>query len=301
MSTPILMKVQGFLDRASRNGVDLDPELVEEFKKSCGDALVKQLSRGKGAYSLRMSGLGRPLCQQWHDKQESDRNIEYNAIMRFLFGDIIEAIAMVILKGSGVNVQSEQEKVSLDLESCKLDGTLDVVIDDKVWDIKSASPYAFSKKFSGDFGGYNKVKEDDTFGYLMQGYLYSKAKELDFGGWIVIDKASGEWAVCEAPDYQQEDSTNQLKKAENNAKTMIKDKPLKKEFADREETFRIAYGKRKGEVVSTGNRLMHTVCSYCDYKKQCWPSAEQHRRVGTQATQRAIVWYTKLKKREIDI
>ena len=127
MSNPILMKVQGFLDRASRNGVDLDPELVEEFKKSCGDALVKQLSRGKGAYSLRMSGLGRPLCQQWHDKQESDRNIEYNAIMRFLFGDIIEAIAMVILKGSGVNVQSEQEKVSLDLESCKLDGTLDVV------------------------------------------------------------------------------------------------------------------------------------------------------------------------------
>ena len=46
---------------------------------------------------------------------------------------------------------------------------------------------------------------------------------------------------------------------------------------------------------------MHTVCSYCDYKKQCWPSAEQHRRVGTQATQRAIVRYTKLKKREIDI
>ena len=301
MFNPIFMKVQGFLDRATREGIDLDPELIEEFKDNCGKALVKQISRGRGSYSLRMSGLGRPLCQQWHDKNGSDKEIAYNSIMRFLFGDIIEAIAMVILKSSEVNVESEQEKVSLDLKSCKLDGTLDVVIDGKVWDIKSASPYAFSKKFGGEFGGYNKVKEDDAFGYLMQGYLYSKAKNMDFGGWIVIDKASGEWAVCEAPDYQEEDSDGELEKAEKNAKTMTANKPLKKEFADREETFRVQYGKRKGEIIATGNRLMHTICSYCDYKKQCWPSAEQHRRVGTQATQRPIIWYTKLKKREVEV
>ena len=295
------MKVQGLLDRAIKEGIDLDPDLIEEFKNNCGDALVKQLSRGRGKYTLRMSGLGRPMCQQWHDKHESPKEIQYNSIMRFLFGDIIEAIAMVILKSSGVNIQSEQEKVSLNLDVCKLEGTLDVVIDNKVWDIKSASPYAFSKKFGGEFGGYNKVKEDDTFGYLMQGYLYSKAKGMDFGGWIVVDKASGEWAVCEAPDYQEEDSDTQLSKAKVNARRMIKDEPLKKEFKDKEETFRVQYGKRKGEVVSTGNRLMHTVCSYCDYKLQCWPTAQMFKRVGTQATQKPLIWYTKLKKREVDI
>ena len=107
-----------------------------------------------------MSGLGRPMCQQWHDKNGSPKEIQYNSIMRFLFGDIIEAIAMVVLKSSGVNVESEQEKVKLGLDVCELSGTLDVVIDGKVWDIKSASPYAFSKKFGGEFGGYNKVKED---------------------------------------------------------------------------------------------------------------------------------------------
>tara|TARA_R100000152_G_C6744475_1_gene168165 strand:+ start:249 stop:1136 length:888 start_codon:yes stop_codon:yes gene_type:complete len=295
------MKVQGLLDRAIKEGIDLDPELIEEFKTHCGEALVKQLSRGRGKYSLRMSGLGRPMCQQWHDKNESPKEIQYNSIMRFLFGDIVEAIAMVVLKSSGVNVESEQERVNLDLGVCNLEGTLDVVIDGKVWDIKSASPYAFSKKFGGEFGGYNKVKEDDTFGYLMQGYLYSKAKGMDFGGWIVVDKASGEWAVCEAPDYQKDDSDEQLSKAKVNAKQIVKDAPLKKEFKDKEETFRVQYGPRKGDVVSTGNRVMHTVCSYCDYKLQCWPNAQMYKRVGTQATQRPLVWYTKLKKREVDI
>ena len=146
------MKVQGFLDRATKEGIDLDPELLENFKNDCGNALVKQLSRGRGEYSLRMSGLGRPMCQQWHDKNGSPKEIQYNSIMRFLFGDIIEAIAMVVLKSSGVNVESEQEKVKLGLDVCELSGTLDVVIDGKVWDIKSASPYAFSKKFGGEFG-----------------------------------------------------------------------------------------------------------------------------------------------------
>ena len=74
-----------------------------------------------------------------------------------------------------------------------------------------------------------------------------------------------------------------------------------KEFKDKEETFRVQYGPRKGDVVSTGNRVMHTVCSYCDYKLQCWPNAQMYKRVGTQATQRPLVWYTKLKKREVDI
>lgn len=293
------MKVQGLLDRATKEGIDLDPQLLENFKNDCGNALVKQLSRGKSDYSLRMSGLGRPMCQQWHDKNGSPKEVQYNSIMRFLFGDIIEAISMVVLKSAGVNIESEQERVKLDLDVCELNGTLDVVIDGKVWDIKSASPYAFSKKFGGEFGGYNKVKEDDTFGYIMQAHLYSKAKNMPFGGWIVVDKASGEWAVCEAPDQQEEDCAEQIAKAKKTAKIMLSDKPLKKEFKDKEETFRVQSGPRKGEIVATGNRVMHSVCGFCDYRAQCWPDSQLHKKVGTQATQRPFVWYTKLKKREI--
>ena len=85
-----------------------------------------------------------------------------------------------------------------------MNGTLDIIIDDKVWDIKSASPYAFDHKF-GEMGGYKKIKSDDAFGYITQGYLYSESVGKEFGGWIVINKASGEWTVCEAPIVQDED------------------------------------------------------------------------------------------------
>ena len=59
----------------------------------------------------------------------------------------------------------------LDKENIK--GTLDVIIDEngtkKVWDIKSASPYSFDHKFGN---GYDKIKEDDAFGYIVQASVY---------------------------------------------------------------------------------------------------------------------------------
>jgi len=91
----------------------------------------------------------------------------------------------------------------------------------------------------------------------------------------------------------------QIAKAKKTAKIMLADKPLKKEFKDKEETFRVQSGPRKGEIVATGNRVMHSVCGFCDYRAQCWPDSQLHKKVGTQATQRPFVWYTKLKKREI--
>ena len=75
-------------------------------------------------------------------------------------------------------------------------------ISNKIYDIKTASPYAFDSKF-GEWGGYNKIKEDDTFGYVAQGYSYSYAGKSKFGGWIAINKSTGEWAICEAPEEQE--------------------------------------------------------------------------------------------------
>ena len=55
---------------------------------------------------------------------------------------------------------------------------------EKVWDIKSASDWAFKNKFT-NYGGYEKIKEDDPFGYLMQGFLYSEDISLYVGAWDV--------------------------------------------------------------------------------------------------------------------
>ncbi len=43
----------------------------------------------------------------------------------------------------------------------------------------------------GDDGGFKSIAEEDAFGYLSQGYLYSESENKKFGGWIVINKSTG--------------------------------------------------------------------------------------------------------------
>ena len=49
------------MERASRGEVDLPPEAVLDFTKSCEEAVSKQLNKERH-YKIRMSGLGRPVC-----------------------------------------------------------------------------------------------------------------------------------------------------------------------------------------------------------------------------------------------
>jgi hypothetical protein len=228
------------------------------------------------------------------ERDGAEKNFEYNSLVRFMFGDLVEAIAILVMKSAGINIESEQEAVKLELGNHSVSGTLDVEIDGKVWDIKSASPYAFDHKF-GELGGYKKIKEDDVFGYISQGYLYSQSKNKDFGGWIVINKASGEWVVCEAPELQEEDKKEALDLAKKNLKALLSGEKFKRCFTDTEET----YKDKDKSVKKTGNRLLSSICGFCDFKKTCWPNAIMHRKVGSTARFPKSVWYSKLKKREI--
>jgi len=291
---PILDLVKNYLTEASKGEAKLSPELVKEFEKACGEALKRQFNPQNKKWRMRMSGLGKPLCQQQLDKKQLPKDVEYNAVMRFLIGDLVEASAIFIMKASGINVEYTQKEVSTDIGGENINGTLDVKIDNKVWDIKSASPYAFTNKF-GNYGGYNKLKEDDPFGYLVQGYGYSKADNSPFGGWIAINKSTGEWAICEAPIEQEEEKNEALQKASDNVKALVEDKPFKKLFEPKKESIKI-----KGESVFTGNELMPMACSFCSYKYHCWPNAELHKKVATRAQNKPMVWYTKLVQKDLE-
>jgi hypothetical protein len=291
---PILDLVKSYLTDASKGEAEISPKLVREFKKACGDALKKQFSPDKKKWRMRMSGLGKPLCQQQLDKKELPRDLEYNAVMRFLMGDLIEAAAIFIMKASGVNVEHTQKKVSAKIGGKNIKGTLDIKINGKVWDIKSSSPYAFTNKF-GNYGGYSKIKEDDPFGYLVQGYSYSEADDSPFGGWIAVNKSTGEWAICEAPQEQEEEKNETLQKASDNVKALVEDKPFKKLFEPKDEKIKI-----KGEDIFTKNKLMPMACSFCSYKYHCWPNAELHKKVATRAQNRPMVWYTKLVQKDLE-
>ena len=283
----ILYKVQQYLGKASKESVKLDKGLVEEFGEACKNALLKQFEdQRRDKFEPRMSNIGRPLCQlQMEAKGVKGEGQPYNVKVRNTFGDIIEALAIFIMKSAGVNIKNEQKKVKYKFNGNEIEGKQDVEIDEKIWDIKSASPYSFEKKF-GEEGGFLEVVKEDSFGYASQGFLYGESQNKKFGGWIAINKSTGEWTVCETPAMIEPHKTEALKKAKDNLKALKDKVPFKKQYDDIAETFR---GK------PTGNRVLGFVCSYCPYKLPCWGSKLQLlQQQQSKGKNPKWVWYTEV-------
>ena len=136
----ILLKVQQYLDTVSKGPVKLDKRLVQEFGEACKNALLRQFEEERrDKFELRMSNVGRPLCQlQMEAKGIKGEGQPYNVRMRNTFGDLIEALALFIMKSAGVDIKNEQKKVTYKFDKYKIEGKQDVEIDEKIWDIKSA-------------------------------------------------------------------------------------------------------------------------------------------------------------------
>ena len=285
--TDILSKVQLYLDKAAKEPVNISDKMVEEFGEACKSALRKQFSEERRKeFKPRMSNIGRPLCQlQMEAKNVKGEGQPYNVKMRNTFGDLIEALAVFVLKSAGVEVKDEQKNVKYKLNGSSIEGRLDVKIDSKVWDIKSASPYSFEKKF-GTAGGFEEVVKDDAFGYVSQGYLYSESEKLPFGGWIVINKSTGEWTVCKTPLVDDQYRVKALQDAKENLKALKDKVPFKRCFNDIEETYR---------TKKTGNRTLGMICGFCPYKLPCWGSKLQLlQQQQSQGKNPRWVWYTEV-------
>ena len=286
------------MQKATRGEVTISPSAIEDFAQECKDSVDRQLNK-KREFSIRMSGLGRPLCQQLLDRQGIEEEMVYNALFRFMFGDLVESVVVLIMEQADVEIIDKQKAVELEIAGQKITGTLDLIVrdetgTDKVWDVKSASEWAFKFKYTG-YGGYDKIKEDDPFGYVMQGHLYGEATGLPFGGWIVVNKSSGEIAMVEAPEWQEEDRKAYMKDAEARVKRLLDPsnefvKPYKSEF----ETYKV-----KGEHVRTGNKTLHKICSMCGYRSHCWSNAQLHPKVTSKSKTAPKIWYDVLKKKEL--
>ena len=77
------LKVQDFLTNALRGDVTVSPESIKNFSQDCTEAITKQMNRGDDGFRMRMSGLGRPLCQQLLEREGHREEMEYNAIFLF--------------------------------------------------------------------------------------------------------------------------------------------------------------------------------------------------------------------------
>ena len=254
--------IDTFLAKALDGETTIDEATVERFGDRCKDALRKQFNNDKHDFSIRMSGIGKPLCQKQLAKAGADAEIPVPSLkLKLAYGDMVEALMMAVLEASGVNVQGFQEKVEYQLGNTKIKGTLDVIIDGKVYDIKSTSKYAFDFKFNKP-DGFQKIVADDPFGYVSQGYLYAAAKGMSCGGWIAFNKETGNYCVTEAPAEGGAYERVALNDARKNADALNNDDEFTRCFSPIPELVR---------KKPTGNKTLSVTCRYCKFKETaCW-------------------------------
>jgi hypothetical protein len=194
------------LDRLSNDEFDdisVDPVWIDEAGEHFKDALLHQLTdRGKNDFRFRMSNVGRPLCQlQMAAKGAKPSRKPYNFKMQMMIGDAVDALTITLLKIAGVNITSMNDEVQLSVAGAVINGTHDIEIENKVFDIKTCSKWAFDNEWSQ---GYEHLKTHDDFGYVGQLIGYAKAKCKEPGGWIVICKSTGRVKVVLCDVSQEE-------------------------------------------------------------------------------------------------
>jgi len=206
---------------------------------------------------LGLSALGTP-CERklWFKVNCKDKGepLRANTLFKFFYGDVIEELALMLAKQTDHKVTGEQTR--LDVHGIK--GHRDAVIDGMTVDVKSCSPYAFKKFKEGT------LREDDPFGYISQlsSYVYaakddSLVKDKTHGAFLAIDKVNGH--IClDVHDFTEE-LENKEKEVEH-IKSMVKGKIPEDRIPP------VPQSK------TSPNMKLSMQCSYCDFKKRCWPN-----------------------------
>lgn len=261
---PYELQIIEFMKTVAKQSVHVEDLLLKPATKDIEHYLRKTYEDDPNRpFTLRLSAIGKPLCQQQLEKAKAPSvDNDYNMPLRMMYGAIIEGLLVSILRHSGIIIDEEQTPVALPVLTgnkhyTMISGTLDLVIEGKVWDIKSASPQAFKDKFSS----YESLKSDDTFGYLPQLYGYSAARRLPPGGWIVIDKSSGEIRVLPVPDDYDAEISRCLKIIQDNVIILLSDAKFKRQFEAQDEKFNKKF---------TGNKILKSPCIYCSKRYSCW-------------------------------
>ena len=265
MVTSIAEKLEDFLANEPKIPDDIIFRASQMFNNKLGKFNFKR--RG-GARLPSMSQVGKPFCQLHAEKLGWEKLPEVNSFkIKMLYGDMTEVIAVALLLAAGIEIVDLNKRVLLNTEAGDISGELDLIIRDgnsySLSDIKSASKFAFEKKFES----YQALKDNDDFGYLEQLYGYTKAErtetpDIKAGGWIAINKESGEMKVVPADPDDEDQYTTKI----NNTITKYLEADetnFERCFEDEPETF---YRKL------TGNRKLHKTCTYCSFRYTCWPN-----------------------------
>jgi len=258
---PAEISIYSFFQKAIAGQSSFSEEVADQVASDVKAALLKQFDSGpRGDFRLRMSNIGRPKCQLWFEKNDPADKTPFppHFLMNMMLGDIVEAVFKGILTEAGVKYQ-DSDYVTLELpDGQRIKGEYDMLMDGKVDDVKSASPWSYQNKFTSLDG----VADGDGFGYVSQLVGYAEAAGVDVGGWWVVNKGNGQFKYVDA---SQVDKKSVLQDIQDTVNYIENNEPFERCFEPVEETFR-----RK----PTGNMVLPSGCKFCSYKHKCHPDMQ---------------------------
>lgn len=274
------MMIHQYLENATSGKSAMSQETIEQVAIDIKDALNRQFNTKRDEkFRLRMSNIGRPSCQLWFEKNKPETALPKPTtfVMNMMIGDIVEAVFKAILRESNVKFENSKD-VTLEIdEKTTISGSYDLVMNDAVDDIKSASDWSYKYKFDS----YETLHSGDSFGYVGQLAGYAQASNKKAGGWWVVNKANGQFKYVPA----HIDMDKELDKVKKNIKAVDSDE-LVRCFEPEPETFR---GK------PTGNMVLNKNCTFCSYRQSCWENLRELPAQMSQAKEPKMVQYVKLK------
>ena len=261
MNHPAELSVYTFLASAMKGETTMAKDIRSKVAADVEAALEKQFSSGpRDEFKLRMSNLGRPTCQLWFDKNEPEEKSPFppHFLINMIIGDIVEAVFKGLLRAANVEFE-DNAKVKLKLaDGVEISGEYDMVMDGKVDDVKSASPWSYKNKFAS----FEALATGDSVGYIPQLVGYATAAGKGVGGWWVVNKANGEFKYVDAGGV---DAAGVLEDIQDTVSYINDDKPFKKCF----EAIPEAHYRKL-----TGNLKLGVECGFCGFKQKCWPTLQ---------------------------
>ena len=261
------------INLAKGKKLQVSKEQLEKFLENIKESIVDWTNPTKQKKTnLRMSILGRPARQLWYDKHEPEKQYDPDPSLqlRFLYGHILEHLILFLTELAGHEVTDQQKKVSVS----GVVGHMDSKIDGEVVDVKTASAYSFKKFEQGT------LNEDDPFGYIAQLSGYEESEQTNHGGFLAINKSTGQLALFRPDDLMKP-----------NVKTLIKDL---KEKLDKDNPPEKCYEPVRHE--KSGNMKLPVGCVYCSHKVKCYQDANDGQGLRTFKYANGKVYLTHIEK-----
>lgn len=201
-----------------------------------------------------MSNIGKP-CERalWYELNNYPaEDLKASTFLKFLYGDLVEELMLFLAELAGHKVEGRQGEQ----EIAGIKGHRDAIIDGHLVDVKSASSYSFKKFADGT------LAENDVFGYIPQLRSYHHASQEDE---ILTDKESASFLAVDKTLGHITLST--IKKEDQNWEKIYEDKKAMVNQAEPPPR-----GFQPEPFGKSGNMKLGVNCSYCPFKKTCYPN-----------------------------